>query len=88
MREQVEVLVIDDYSSSEYLWRPCWELFPGWAICSPSDARNLPRLADYAVDGIGLRSNLVSCIEASRGERVYWEDIAGIYKEKPDFQAL
>ncbi len=45
-------------------------------------------LLDYATEGIGLGSNLVSSIEPSRGERVYCPDIAGIYKEKPDFQAL
>lgn len=88
MREQVKTLVIDDYPSSEYPFAPVENYILVDPSVRPLTQETYEGLLDYAGDGIELGSNLVSYIAPSRGECVYCPDIAGIYKEKPDFQAL
>lgn len=65
--------VIASYPSSEYPFNLIENYFLVDPSVRPLTQETYKDLLDYAADGIGLGSNLISYIDPSRGERVYWE---------------
>ncbi len=65
--------VIAAYRSSEYPFEPVENYFLVDPSVRPLTKQTYKDLLDYAEDGVGLGSNLVSYIDPKSGERVYWE---------------
>ncbi|WP_250126316.1 hypothetical protein [Chroococcidiopsis sp. CCMEE 29] len=65
--------VIANYQASEYPFDQTQKYFLVDPSVRPLTQQTYQNLLDYAADGVGLGSNLVSYLDPKSGNRVYWE---------------